>query len=80
MVSNPYEYRVMVRTDANPKAKIVAVLATGAQVAGVGRTADNAWILVLIPDGRQAWVLAKEIIVDPNYLPTLPVVAPNAHK
>jgi hypothetical protein len=50
MVSNPYEYRATVRVDANPKAKIVAVLATGTQVAGVGRSFDNAWILLLFAD------------------------------
>jgi uncharacterized protein YgiM (DUF1202 family) len=80
MVSNPYSYKVAVRTDASLKAKIVAALAGGAQIAGIGRTFDNAWLLVQLPDGRQEWVLAKAINVDQDYLPTLPVVTPDAYK
>ena len=70
----------MVRADASTKATVVATLATGAQVAGIGRTVDNAWILVLLPTGREAWVLTVEVVVDLNYLPTLPVVTPNAYQ
>jgi len=80
MVSNPSANQVMVRADASTKATVVATLATGAQVAGVGRTVDNAWILVLLPNGREAWVLTAEVVVDLNYLPTLPVVTPNAYQ
>ncbi len=77
MVSNPYEYKVAVRANASPKAPVVAALASSSQIAGIGRTFDNAWILVQLPDGRQAWVSAKAVIVDQSYLPSLPIVTPN---
>ena len=80
MVSNPSDHNVVIRADASPKAAIVAALATDAQVAGIGRTVDNAWILVLLPNGREAWVLTSAVIIDLNYLPTLPVVIPNTYK
>lgn len=79
MVSNPSEHRVVVRADANTKAEIVAALATKAQVAGIGRTNDNAWTLVLLPNGNQAWVLTSAVVIDPAYFATLPVVTPNAY-
>jgi len=80
MVSNPYNYKIIIRADASPIAKIVAVLLPGAQVASIGRTFDNVWLLLLLPNGHQAWVYAKAIIVDPDYLATLPIVTPNAYK
>ena len=33
-----------------------------------------------LPNGREAWVLTAEVVVDLNYLPTLPVVTPNAYQ
>jgi hypothetical protein len=79
MVSNPSEHRVSVRADASLDAEIVAALASKAQVAGIGRTFDNAWVLVQLPNGAQAWVLVKSVVIDPAYFATLPVVTPNAY-
>jgi hypothetical protein len=69
-----------VYADANVKAPILAALATGAQVAGIARTVDKLWVLLQLPDGRQAWVLTSAVVVDPAYFSTLPIVAPNASK
>lgn len=79
MVSNPYDHQVAVRADASVKAEIVAALATKAQVAGIARTFDNAWVLVQLPSGVQAWVLAKAVAIDPAYFATLPVVTSHAY-
>lgn len=79
MVSNPSEHRVSVRADASLNAEIVAALASKAQVAGIGRTFDNAWALVHLPNGVQAWVLVSSVVIDPAYFATLPIVTPNAY-
>jgi hypothetical protein len=80
MVSNPHDHRVAVYADANMKSQIVAALVTGAQVAGIARTADNLWVLIQLPDGRQAWVFTSAVVVDAGYFSTLPIVAPDASK
>lgn len=79
MVSNPSDHQVSVRADASDKAEIVAALAAKAQIAGIGRTVDNAWALVQLPNGVQAWVLVTSVVIDPAYFATLPVVTPNAY-
>lgn len=78
MVSNPYSHKVAIRADASLKAPVVAALATGAQVAGIGRTADNVWLLLQLPTGRQAWVLTRVVVVDQRYFTTLPIVTPGS--
>ncbi len=80
MVSNPYKHKVAVHADASVKTAVVAALATGAQVAGIGRTFDKLWLLLQLPDGRQAWVLTKAVVVDPAYFSTLPILTPDAYK
>ena len=80
MVSNPSDHQVSVRVDASLEAEIVAALASKAQVAGIGRTFDNAWVLVQLPNGVQAWMLVTSIVIDPAYFATLPVVTPNAYQ
>ncbi len=75
MVSAPLAYDVAVRAQPTTEAEIVAVLVAGAQVAGIGRTADNGWLQVLLPNGQPAWVATDVVFVDGDYLPGLPVVA-----
>lgn len=77
MVSAPLAEDIIIRARATTESEMVAVLVRGAQLAAVGRTADSSWFQVLLPNGQQAWVLASVVFADQNYVPTLPVVAPN---
>ncbi len=77
MVSAPLAEDIIIRAQATTESEMVAVLVRGAQLAAVGRTADSSWFQVLLPNGQQAWVLASVVFADQNYVPTLPVVAPN---
>ncbi len=55
---------------------VVAPIAAGAELRAIGRTADNAWFNVLLPDDTRGWLPAAAVeAIDPAALAAVPVAA-----
>lgn len=65
---------INVRYTAEPTAPILMMLEPGLAVSAIGRTADNSWFQVILPDQRLGWVAAEVVVVDWNYIDSLPIV------
>ncbi len=76
IVSTPGTYAVNARTTASTDAPIVQLLPRSTLLRAVGRTADNTWVQVVLPDGVRAWVFTDAVLTDQDALQTLPVVTP----
>ena len=65
------------RTPATEDTNIIRLLENGTVLPAVGRTADNQWIQVTLPDAVNGWI-ATEFLVPSGDITTLPVVDENA--
>jgi len=54
------------------------LLEKGSVHPALGRTFDNVWTLILLPDNRQAWVFTETILIDFAELNLLPKVIPTS--
>ncbi|MFN3982938.1 MAG: SH3 domain-containing protein [Caldilinea sp.] len=63
-----------VRTAPNNEAETIDTVSLGAAFPAIGRSADDAWIQVQLPDGVVGWILANtaELNVDIATLPVAP--------
>ena len=64
---------VNARPSPSLSAAAVTLLETGARVPAIGRTANNAWVQVVLDDGTTAWVQMIGITVTPGGVGALPV-------
>jgi uncharacterized protein YraI len=64
---------VRARTAPSLEAGIVTVLPNGAVLPAVGRSADNQWIQIVLPDNQRAWVFRGVVVVSSN-LDDVPIV------
>ena len=64
---------INIRTQPGEGAPILTSVAINTPLVITGRLADNSWIQVQIPDGREGWVLAAllEINIDLNTVPVI---------
>lgn len=69
-------FRVNARADISTDTEILLVLDLRTVHPAVGRTFDNAWTLILLPDNRQAWVFTETVEIDEAQLNSLPKVIP----
>ena len=74
-VSTPDNFGVNARATANTSATVVAVLPSNSVVQATGRTADNIWLQVVLPDGQVAWVFTAAVLTRSENVVQLPVVA-----
>ena len=77
-VSTPDNFGVNARSTANTSATVVAVLPSNSVVQATGRTADNIWLQVVLPDGQVAWVFTAAVLTRSENVVQLPVVAGDA--
>lgn len=73
IITNPYNVYARAQTSIDSEA--ASLLVTGQQVLLTGRTGDNYWLRVLLPDGRQAWIYAESAGANSELLSTLPIVS-----
>ena len=75
-VLTPDAYGVNARATANIAATVVTVLPRNATVLAIGRTADNDWLQIRLPDDQVVWVFTAAVLTDPQTITTLPIVTP----
>lgn len=76
----PDTYNVNARNDISTEADVVQVLISGTQWIAVGRTLDNAWLLVHLGDGRFAWVFTTTVLTDSRQVNRLPIAVPDSYR
>ena len=52
----------------------MGLLPKGAVFPAIARTIDNAWVRIVLPDGREAWVFRESMESDLDAIATLPVI------
>ena len=72
----PGDHNVNARRAQSVESERLALLPLGTAYPAIGRSIDTAWLQIVLPDGRLAWVFTETIIADAKQLATLPVVAP----
>lgn len=75
-VVTPDSYGVNARATANIAAAVVTVLPRNTVVLAVGRTADNDWLQIQLPDTQVVWVFTAAVLSDPTTIALLPIVIP----
>jgi hypothetical protein len=75
-VVTPDTYAVNARATADIAATVVAVLPRSTAVLAIGRTADNDWLQIQLPDNQVVWVFTAAVLVNPEMIAILPVVTP----
>jgi len=77
-VSTPNNFGVNARATANTNATVVAVLPSNSILQATGRTADNVWLQIVLPDGQPAWVFTAAVLTRPENVVQLPIVDANS--
>lgn len=72
----PDDHNVNARRAQSVETERLALLPLGSAHPAIGRSIDTAWLQIVLPDGRLAWVFTETIIADADQLATLPIVAP----
>jgi hypothetical protein len=67
-------HSVNVRAATSVESAKLTLLEIGAIVPAIGRTIDNAWLRIVLPDGRVGWVFRETANVAVSVIETLPVV------
>ncbi|MCE7981303.1 MAG: hypothetical protein DYG89_08945 [Caldilinea sp. CFX5] len=75
-VVTPDSYGVNARATANIAATVVTVLPRNTAVLAIGRTADNDWLQIQLPDNQVVWVFTAAVLTNPENLALLPVITP----
>ena len=68
------DHAVNARYAANIDSAVLLVVAPPTMLYAVGRTSDNSWLRVILPDQRLAWVASEVVVVDWSYIAELPVL------
>jgi glycine betaine/choline ABC-type transport system substrate-binding protein len=75
-VLTPDSYGVNARATADIAAVVVTVLPRSAPLVAIGRTADNDWLQIQLPNEQIVWVFTAAVLTNLNDLLLLPVVTP----
>lgn len=70
----PASHPVNARYSAGPTAPVLMLLEPSLVLSAIGRTADNTWLQVILPDQRLGWVATEVVVIDWNYIDSLPIV------
>ncbi len=76
IITVPDDHNVNARRAQSVETERLALLPVGTAHPATGRSIDTAWLQIVLPDGRLAWVFTETIIADADQLAALPVVAP----
>lgn len=75
-VLTPDAYGVNARATANIAATVVTVLPRNTPLVAIGRTVDNDWLQIRLPDDQLVWVFTAAVLTERNNVLLLPVVTP----
>jgi osmoprotectant transport system substrate-binding protein len=75
-VLTPDAYGVNARATANIAATVVTVLPQNSALLAIGRTVDNDWLQIRLPDEQIVWVFTAAVLTDLANVQLLPVVTP----
>lgn len=70
----PQDHVVNARTTSDLAAPVLTALAPGEIVQAIGRSSDNDWLQIILPDRHLAWVATTVVTIDTTYLEQLPVI------
>lgn len=73
IVSTPATHGVNARREPNVTAEILQLLPSNTLVPAIGRSNDNTWLLIVLPNGEEAWVFANAMLYRPEATERLPV-------
>jgi osmoprotectant transport system substrate-binding protein len=74
IISTPEANGVNARRDPSTQADILQLLPANTLVPAIGRTSDNAWLQVILPDGAVAWVFTEAMVHRPEAIEQLPIL------
>jgi hypothetical protein len=74
IISTPEANGVNARRDPSTQANILQLLPANTLVPAIGRTSDNAWLQVILPDGAVAWVFTEAMVHRPEAIEQLPIL------
>jgi hypothetical protein len=74
IISTPTTNAVNARQAPSTQANILGLLPANTLVPAIGRTLDNAWLHIVLPDGALAWVFTNAVIARSEAVAQLPVV------
>jgi hypothetical protein len=77
-ITLPTDLHVNARADITVESAIVVTMPPGSSVTAIGRTIDSAWLRVIVPDGRLAWMFTDAFRIDRAQVATLPEVIPDS--
>jgi hypothetical protein len=60
----------------NMASPVLMQVASGMTLAAIGRSADTAWLQVILPDQRLAWIFTDLVRANAEYVQALPVTTP----
>lgn len=75
-VLTPDAYGVNARITANIAATVITVLPRNTAMRAIGRTADNDWLQIQLPDNQIVWVFTAAVLTNAEEITLLPVVTP----
>ena len=75
-VLTPDAYGVNARATANIAATVVTVLPQNSALLAIGRTVDNDWLQIRLPDEQIVWVFTAAVLTNLADVQLLPVVTP----
>jgi hypothetical protein len=73
IVSTPATHGVNARNEPNITAAVLQLLPSNTLVPAIGRSSDNSWLLIILPNGAEAWVFAEAMLYRPEATEQLPV-------
>jgi glycine betaine/choline ABC-type transport system substrate-binding protein len=73
IVSTPASNSVNARIKPNTQAEVLDLLPPQTLVPAIARTVDSAWLHIILPDGRQAWVFSDAVLHRKEAIDQLPV-------
>lgn len=73
IVSTPATHGVNARNEPNITAAVLQLLPSNTLVPAIGRSSDSSWLLIILPNGEEAWVFAEAMLYRPEATEQLPV-------
>ncbi|MBV7338953.1 DnaJ domain-containing protein [Chloroflexi bacterium TSY] len=80
VVRIPDTYNVNARSDISTQSDVLEILTVGTQWVVEGRTVDNAWLRIILSDGRRAWVFTESVHVNLAFIESIPILIPQSLK
>ncbi|MBV7337070.1 SH3 domain-containing protein [Chloroflexi bacterium TSY] len=72
-ISIPNSHYVNARLEPSERSAVLTILAPGSRAIAVARTADSAWLQILLTNDQQAWVSTEVVFINADQLQNLSV-------